>query len=311
MILGGSVTTTKSLELFTPMSRMRIVEAVTDLGSFEGRLALAQRAAGWRLLEPAGRHAQAAIDLAAAREDGTELIAGVRKWAADALEAAIVRSVREGELEYAQHCLKLLTTRLASERSEERLDALAGAVEGLEAELRAARLEARQKGREAAKVRALAKQLEAVEERLALGDRRLRDAIAASRTTVKSARLAEDAIAAYRAAWKAAEALLVKTPADLALAEEVALVGERAMAQMVRASLHVSSVLTVQSDYKGALAWTDRVLEVEPENAEALELRRTIQTAATACDAWCWGWWIPGNPLGGLVAPLGLGAGQR
>jgi len=118
---------------------------------------------------------------------------------------------------------------------------------------------------------------------------------------VKSARLAQAAIDAYRAAWSSVQALAERAPNDAALAEEAAEIGENAQERIVRAALHAANALTVQSDYRSALKWTEEVLAIEPEHREALDMRRTIQIAAAAAgNVWGWGWvFPPGGPPSG------------
>ncbi len=301
LILGGSITVTKDLSEFAPGSRLRMIEALSPIGVFESHFALAQRAAGWRLLELAGRHAQLALESLAGREDAAEREAQLRAWAAGALESAVRRSVDSGDLAYAQHCLKLLTSRVPEQRSEETLGELTELVSALDRQLREIRQAPRQARLESARARELDKQLAPVRERVALGERRLSEAIACSAQTVKSARLAQSAIEAYRAAWSSAQELAARAGEDPLLSEELVDLGERTQEQIIRAALHAANVLTVQSDYKAALRWIDEALVIEPEQREALELRRTIQVAAAAAgNIWGWGWvFTPGaTPAG-------------
>jgi tetratricopeptide (TPR) repeat protein len=301
LILGGSITVTKNLSDFAPGSRLRLVESASPTGTFEAHFALAQRAAGWRLLEQAGRHAQLALATLAGREDAAARETELRAWAADALEAAVRRSIGAGELAYAQHCLKLLTTRVPEQRSEAALAELTTLVDELDSQLRAIRTAARLARATGAQDKELARQLEPIRERLALGDRRLHEAISSSAQTVKSARLAQAAIDAYRAAWSSVQALAERAPNDAVLAEEAAEIGENAQERIVRAALHAANALTVQSDYRAALKWTEEVLAIEPEHREALDMRRTIQIAAAAAgNVWGWGWvFPPGGPPSG------------
>jgi len=65
----------------------------------------------------------------------------------------------------------------------------------------------------------------------------------------------------------------------------------------IRAALHAANMLTVQSDFKGAMEWANKILAFDPDNAEAKEMVRTIQVAAAAAgDTWGWGWSTPGGP---------------
>jgi len=54
--------------------------------------------------------------------------------------------------------------------------------------------------------------------------------------------------------------------------------------------LHAANAQTMQSDFRSAMQWVDRALEIDPENAESKELQRTILVASAAAGGWGWGW---------------------
>jgi hypothetical protein len=293
-VMGGSMVVTSPLADFTPESAFVIELAAADPQSFDANFALAKKAADLGLIPQAGARARAAIEAAKDAPDAATKEGEVRAWAADVLEQQLETAVTEGNLADARRFLQLLTTRLSDQRSEDRLAELAAAVDALEARAREERQAARRARLDAQARSAIERRLTPIYEKISAGDQLLRDAYTKARTTGASARAATGAIAAYEDAWKAAQALLDQYPDDASLQSEVAAMGERLHEHTVRAALQAANVLTIQGDYRGALEWTNRILALDPGNAEAQEMLRTIQIASAASSAdWAWAWRLP------------------
>lgn len=304
LVLGGSMQVTRKLSDFTPASTFRIEEAATAPDSFEEYFALAQRAGELRLLGPAGAQARAAVESVKDTAEAEARTAEVRGWAANCLEEMTREAVSQRDLTNAKHYLKLLSTRLADQRSEEQLDALAASVEELDTALRDAKEAERQAKLDAKQRDEIDRRFRPIEARIEAGDKLYREAVAKSRNTSQSSNLAERAINSYRAAWQSLQDLQKKFPDDASVAQEVVVLGSRLQDSAIRAALHAANVLTVQSDFRNALEWCSKILAFDPENAEAKEMRRTIQIAAAAASAqWGWGW-------GGGVVGGGQGRGR-
>lgn len=297
LVLGGSMQVTRPLSDFTPASAFHIEEAAAHPDSFDAHFALAKMAGDRRLLGPAGAHARAAVEAVAGTTDAEAKTAEVRGWAADELEEWTREAVQSGELRDAKHYLKLLSTRLADQRSEEQLDALAAQVDGLEDQLDARRESERQAKLDAKQREAIDRRLKPIKQRIEAGDKLYRQAVAKSRNTSQSSNLAERAIEAYKSAWQGMQDLQKSFPDDAGLAQEVVAIGARLQNSAIRAALHAANVLTVQSDYKNAMEWCDKILAFDPDNSEAKEMKRTIQIAAAAASSqWGWGWTVVGGP---------------
>ena len=296
MILGGHMTVTRKLADFVPLSVFRIEMAAKPPTDFDSHFAMAKRAAELRLLTQAGFEARNAVDGVKDPAEQAAKRKEVRTWAADALETMVHEAVAENRLTDARHCLKLLSTRLAELRTEEQLDALAGEVETLETRVAGDREKARQAKLDAQALEKMTKVLGQVREQLAKGDKLAREAIRKSGSTVQSSNLCEKAIDAYKAGWKKLQDLLEKAGDDTALAKEANSLSQQLHDNGIRAALHAANVLTVQSDYKGAMEWANRILAFDPDNGEAKEMVRTIQIAAAAAGSnWGWDWSIVGG----------------
>lgn len=295
-VLGGHMQVKRKLADFTPASVFVIERELNPPQGFDGHFAMAKRAVELGLVPQAGAQARAAIESVEDPQQAEARRAEVRGWAAGALEDLLKQAIGDGRTKDARHYLKLLSTRLSEQRSEEQLGALSDMVEALEAKDREAKQAARQAKLDAKVRDDIARKLKPIEKNIEAGDKDQREAIARSRSTATSARLCEQAIAHYKAAWKALQALVEKHEDDGDLAQTAAAMGTRLHDSAIAAALHAANMLTVQSNYKGALEWTDRILAFDAGNAEAKEMRRTIQIAeAAASSQWGWDWGIVGG----------------
>lgn len=296
-VLGGHMQIRRKLADFQPGSVFVIEREASHAEGFDGHFALARRAAELGLVAQAGQEARLAIDSIADPAEAAAKRSEVRGWAAGALETMVETAVKDGRLKDAQHCLKLLSTRLPDMRTEDQLATLADKVEALETRDREGKEAARQ-ARLDAKVREeIDRKLKPIQRRIEEGDKSQREAVRKSRSTVASRTLVEKAIDQYRAAWKSLQELVEKHPDDAELARAAESMGKHLHDNAIRAALHAANVLTVQSDYKSAMDWANRVLAFDPDNAEAKEMVRTIQIAqAAASSQWGWGWHVVGGP---------------
>jgi tetratricopeptide (TPR) repeat protein len=296
-VLGGSMQVTRKLAEFTPASIFMIEMEGKHPQGFDACFAMAKRAAELGLLPQAGAQARAAVECAKDTPQAAAKRTEVRAWAADTLESKLKEAVGDGRLADAQHCLKLLSTRLSDQRTEEQIDALEAIVEGLEAKDREKREGARQAKLDAKTRTDIDQKLKPIAKKVDDGDKSLREAVSKSRNTSSSAKLAEKAIDSYKGAWNSLQGLVEKYPDDAELARSAESMGKRIHDNGIRAALHAANVLTVQSDYKGAMDWANRVIAFDPDNAEAKEMVRTIQISeAAAGNQWGWRWNVPGGP---------------
>lgn len=288
-LFEGHVEFVASIDEFTPGSRYRLLLADRQPSTHTEHLELAKRVAAWRLIEPTAHHLREAI-ASAAGPDAASQQAEVRTWAIDWIESIVRESLAAGDIAEADRRLEMMCSRLADGCAEERVEQLAVDIDAARTAREAARAKQRQQ-RLAEQVRAeIDRRMQPIQRRIETGDARMREAMRNSRRTVQTTRLAEQAVEQWRAAWNAARELQNRFPDDAALATEVAALGEELRARSVRASLHAANALTIQSDFRSALEWVDRVVTIDPDNADARELRRTIQFASAAAGGWGWGW---------------------
>jgi hypothetical protein len=298
-VLEGSMQTRRRLSDFEPRSAFRIAQVGIQADSFEEHFELAKIAAEFRLPDRVGDQAQAAIESAAEFEDAEAKALAVRAWAADLLERWVTEAVDGGDHRSAEEYLKLLATRLPDQRTEEQLDALVGKVDALEVAAEARRQDDRQARLDDRARADLERQLRPIRRNIETGDRRLRDAIAQSRRTSRSVGLASQAIDAYRSAWTTAEALRAEHPENDELGLEIEDIAGHIHDHGIQAALHAANMLTIQTDFRGAMDWVTKVMEFDPGNAEAQEMLRTIQLEDASSSDFVWrGWGGPGNRPG-------------
>ena len=84
----------------------------------------------------------------------------------------------------------------------------------------------------------------------------------------------EAAVADYKAAWNLAQDLLKKNPDDQELQGELVAITDHLVDNALRAALHAANVLTLQSDYKGAMDWVNRILKFDPRTIDPARLQR-------------------------------------
>jgi hypothetical protein len=288
-LFDGHVEFVASLDDFTPGSRYRLLLADRQPSTHAEHLELAKRVASWRLIEPTAHHLREAI-ASASGEDAATQQAAVRTWAIDWIESIVRESLTAGDIAEADRRLEMMCSRLADGCAEERVEQLASDIDAARTARESARAKQRQQRlAEQARVE-IERRMQPIMRRIETGDARMREAMRNSRRTVQTTKLAEQAVEQWRAAWDAARQLQSRFPDDAALATEIAALGEDLRARSVRASLHAANALTIQSDFRSALEWVDRVAAIDPDNADVREMRRTIQFASAAAGGWGWGW---------------------
>jgi tetratricopeptide (TPR) repeat protein len=292
-VLGGSHSATYHLSDFSPASAWRLEKAANPPSDFASHFALAKKAAGYGLETQAGNEARAALKQAKGTPEYEADRKAVHAWAAEALEVMVDRSLKEGDLKSAQHYLNLLTTRMADIRSEQQLHAVAARVEAVEDAKKSRSKKKRDDRMNKREQETITRHLKPIQDQVDRADAKYKEAVRKSGSTTQSSNLCEDAIRRYKSAWKSLQKLMKEHPDDKHLAMVGASLGNHIHDNAIRAALHAASVLTTQSDYKNAMKWARKVLEFEPDNADAKRMVSTIQNAeAESSDDWRYGWRI-------------------
>ncbi|MCB9876917.1 MAG: hypothetical protein H6835_04860 [Planctomycetes bacterium] len=290
-LLGGHLEVTRRLGDFTPASAFAIEKAAHPPHDYDSHFALAERAAGLGLIGEAGTEARAALDalpVSSAADDRRE---AVREWGAKTLLRLFDRAIASRHAEEARHCLTLLSTRMSDRLTDEELEGMVVRLEELESRPTAvadAALHAKDDARERERIE---QHLGPIRKKVAAGDELLKEAVRKSRSTVAATRACERAVDTFQKAFDQLGALTHEHPDDAELERTAERLGKHLHDATIRADLFAANMLTVQSDYRGAAGWANRVLLLEPDNKEAHEMLRTIEVAqAAASGIWRWGW---------------------
>jgi hypothetical protein len=287
-VLDSEVEMKRKLASFTPESQFQIELVAARPTTYDAHFAMAKKAAEKKLLGPAGAQARMAVECAKDAPDGAAKIAAVHVWAADALEKMLREAIAAGDIGAARHQLKLLSTRLADQRTEQQLGAWEAAIDDLERSMQV-RHQAEREAKLDAQIRQnIERRLELILVRVAAADALRQEAVAKSRQTAQSARTDERAVEAYKAAAKELLALRAQYANDEPLIESADAILEQMHDSGIAAALHAANMLCVQSDYKGAMAWVSKVIAFDPDNEEAKHLQQAIQIAAGS--EWSWRW---------------------
>lgn len=290
IVFDGGMNVRHTLDEFEPSSAFRIELAARRPATFEDHSAMARRAAELGLPHQAVEQAGAALQLLGDYEDSMRESAQLRSWLVAALEGWLWEAVDRGDLAGASHYLRLIATRHSDLRSEQELEELARAVDTLERDRAVKRRAERQARLDDQARRDIERRLEPIREEVKRGDELYLAAIKTSGNMTRSAELSEEAVESYRDAWTAAAALQQRHPDDGALVIEIESIANHVHDHAILAGLHAADLLAVKSDFLSALEWVDKVLAIDPDHAEAIEMKRTIIIAKSAAAAWLnWG----------------------
>lgn len=296
-VLGGQMTSTFELDEFDPRSQWRIRREEMQPETFEQHFELAKLASASDLLTEIGSSAEKAAKAARGREDEAERIAELHTFAADSLEERIRRASEDLNLKEARHFLRLLNTHVPEQRTDEQREELAQLVDSIADRKREARRSARQKRVDSRLLERLEKRLEAIDRLVDRGDAYYREALRKPNNTAQSSTRCEQAINTYIRAHKELQALLEKNPGDSGLARSATDTARHMHDNGLAAAMLAANLRATQGDYNGAIDWTDRILEFDPDNEEAKALGRELRQAKSSVTPWGWRWGVGGIAL--------------
>jgi tetratricopeptide (TPR) repeat protein len=290
-VMGGTATVTRNLADFTPTSAYIIRASQAKADSFADHLELAKFCVGNGLVKLAGKECRAARDIAEKAADGGAQRKQLGAWVADTLEGLFKKAVADNDRDLAQRYLNLINTHVPEERTDAQREALADMLQAAEDNVRAERDRAAADKASAAEQKEREKKLEPIFKQIQNGEKAQREAtVNASKSSVAKGKY-ETAFESYRRAWQAAQALLKANKDEEWITEAVGEIGQRLHKNAVATCLGAANALTIQSDYKNALEWTNKILVFDPDNSEAKDMIRHIQTVqASASSGWGQGW---------------------
>lgn len=288
-ILGSDTDLHRMLTDFTPTSQINIESAFVAAADFEGHLRVAKHAAELNELDLAGVHAGLAVQSVKGKPDEAQRTAIVQQWAVASLTSKFDAELAAGHVEGARHYLDMLSGRLHDCVDPAALHAMDEKLQALAASKRVQK--------DAATTPLTDAERKHVHATADAADKEFRLGLANANKTVEAVRHYDAAKAKYQASWKEIETLLKKHDGDAAAHAELHDLGAHVMDGAKRSSLQAATALTMQSDYKGAMARTNDVLAYAPSDKDALAMQQTIvQAQAAASGDWRWGWRSAGAP---------------
>jgi tetratricopeptide (TPR) repeat protein len=290
-VMGGTAEITRNLSDFTPTSAYLIRASQIKADSFADHFELAKFCVANGVVKLAGKECRAARDIAEKANDGGAQRKQLASWVADTLESLFKKAVADGDRTEAQRLLTLLNTHVPDERTDAQREALADMLEAAEQKVVEDRKKERAAKASAAEQKDRDKKLDAIYKQIETGEKSQRDATANSGKTGQATNKYETAFNSYKSAWQAAQALLKANKDEDWVKEAVGDIGQRLHKNAVATCLGAASALTVQSDYRNALEWANKILTFDPDNGEAKDMIRHIQLCqASASGGWGLGW---------------------
>ena len=289
IVFGNETDFRRKLADFAPASQIAIESSVCRLDDFDGQFAIARHAAQLGEMELTGVHARLAVKSVMGKPEEVEKTNQVKQWAAGMLEAKFEQLLAAGHVATARQVLDILSGRLADQVSEQKLAEMDERLQAVAAGRRAKPADPKSSPLADAERASLKKLLDAA-------DKEFRTGLQNARKTVTAVKHYEAAIARYKQAWKEIEVLLNKHAGSEEANTELQDLSHHVVEGAKRAALQASTSLTMQSDYKGAMEWVNKILAHDPSDAQALAMQRTIVEAeAAASGDWMWGWRTAGG----------------
>lgn len=284
-IMGGSAKIRRRLADFAPASEFEIRATMAPPVTFEDHVALAKTAVRLDLLGQAGEHAGKARKLAENDATGAQR-QGLDVWAAAVLHVRFDRAIEQGELADARHFLRLVTTRVPLQFSEDQVGGMFDVLAEAEAKARTATRTVTLGEAASARRGAFDEWVGPVMKRVQEADEKVKDGLRNARSTVKATNSFEQALRLYESASRDLRSIPKELADDAWVQDEVAEILQRVKNSAVQAIVHAGNALTIQGDYRSALEWASKGLAIDPANPDAKALIRTIQIAQAAGGPW-------------------------
>lgn len=288
-MLGGNATIRRRLADFTQASQFAILLAAAPPTTFDDHFKMAQAAVRLGVMPQAGEQAGAARRLAECDPTGLQRKA-LDTWAGQTLGDLFQRAIAQNDLVAARHHLRLIATHVPGHFTAEQMGKMFDQLADTGLQQRLARHDAVAARDAAAKRPEAERNWAPILKLLQQADEQVKSGLRNSRSTVQATRCFQQAMGNYQAAWRDLQAILKKDEKIPATQEEGGSLILRVKESAVQAALHAGNALAVQSDYRGAVDWANQALLIEPGNADARELIRTIQVAQAIGGAWGRGW---------------------
>ncbi len=284
-IFGDEVTLTRMLSEFTNSSRLAIAATQVPLDSYDGQFQLAKLAMTLGDVADAGTHARLAVKSVAGKADQAAKVLAVKQWAAAALVAQFNKEVAENHPLTAHDYLAILSTKFMDEVSPEDLVKMAERLHSAPDRQLTTPSATNSNG-------LTQQENDHLNKELLSADQKFRDGLKLARNTVAAVKEYDASVQLYKHCWKELQSMLTKYAANPAALTALHNFSQHIVEGATNAALQAANALTMQSDYLGAMGWVNKILQFDPNNAQALAMQGTItgaQSNASGNNGWGWG----------------------
>jgi len=282
----GTTESSRSLGEFTPAA-VCAIRGAACADTFEEHFALAKFAAQNDMLEAAGREAVRAKQAALKGSDGAAQVKQLEKWAADVLEDRFHEALAANDVAKARHYMQVLFTRVPDGKTEGQRNRMIQELQNASAGPRPNAGGAPGAGPAGGPPNP---QLQQARDLLADAMRQSQQASAMGGNYQGARQKFDSAINQFQAAARAARSIQ-SSATDPATRQAAGSLLEQIMQQGIQTVVEASHHIMQAGDYPKAQEYANRILQIDPNNPQALALQRDIQSSTTNPGfRWGFGW---------------------
>ncbi|MHC4815292.1 MAG: hypothetical protein ACYTGW_08840 [Planctomycetota bacterium] len=280
-VYKGSATwdETAKLDEFTPVSRFRIMQAVTP-DTAEAQLGLARYGLAQDAPVQARYALRVARKLAGDPKLGADLEAELRKETATLLQARFHDSLAKGKIATARQTLRELNRHYSDVVSPDARSQLQAALETREADFKAQAAERRAKEATARQDKEFHRKLNPLRKRLERGQANVKRGLNAGSSMSKALGAFKRANSDLDRVVRGCEQLRKKYGNEPRYTSDINYVHEQGTRALTDSLLHSASILTSRGSFNKALGNVNKVLAMDSNNTRALAMRGRIEAAA-------------------------------
>lgn len=317
---GGSGIVTRKLADFTPASQFNIKRAVTDKNDLEGHLALAEFAVQNGLIAAGRRELFAARKLAQDHGIAPELEDKLIDEAVQIIEGLLRGMIAEGKTKDAKHLLRemMQAPRLSDAQKQELVDLVHGSNTAptqapSNTPKGASETSTSEPTSESTELSTAENRvLKPLQERLTRGKGYEKKALLNSRSQSSALNEYKRAIREFESIDKNISRILKRPTSSSNLVIALQSLGKETEEQLISSLLGEASIYMTRSSFNDALGDIGKVLAIDPQNQQALDMRARIEIAANDDDYWRGGVRRIHRGTGGRTTrPAGRGGGRR
>ena len=277
---GGSGIVTRQISDFDPHSQFNILRSVVERDDIQGHVQLAEFAVNNGLIAAGRRELFKARDIANDLGLAPELEERIMEEAVRILDGLLQRMLADEKMNDANYVLTEIMggTRLTDAQKEYFTELVVTKTKEIE-DRKAREREAQRAERLAA---AQERQLRPILARLQGGKDQKLLALKNMESQSRALRHYDAAVSLFRDVQRRAETLTRRNPDDPDFTMEIAALSRQAEDEMISSLLSQGSIYTTRGSFNQAMGKVGRVLAIDSQNQQALNMRARIEIAANS-----------------------------